>query len=184
MAPRSRLIESLPGYSREIGHLVAMMTYTRQTTLAAVKDLTERELDYLHDAGSNSIGGLLAHITAVEAYYQAVSLDGRPLTPEEDARLGAALALGDRGRAEIRGLPLERYLVQMDVVRSRTLAELAKRNDSWLTETVTLRETTLSHHWIWFHVFEDELNHRGQIRWLKARAPGASPTWSRRADTR
>ena len=174
MAPRSRVIEPQPGYSREIGQLVAMMTYTRQTTLGTVKDLTDRELDYLHDAGSNSIGGLLAHITAVETYYQAVSFEGRPLTPEEDARLGAALALGDRGRAELRGSPLEHYLVQMDAVRSRTLAELAKRDDSWLTETVTLRETTLNHHWIWFHVFEDELNHRGQIRWLKARAKAVS----------
>jgi hypothetical protein len=24
-------------------------------------------------------------------------------------------------------------------------------------------------HWGWFHVAEDEINHRGQIRWLRAR---------------
>ena len=26
-------------------------------------------------------------------------------------------------------------------------------------------------HWAWFHVAEEEINHRGQIRWLRARLP-------------
>jgi hypothetical protein len=30
-------------------------------------------------------------------------------------------------------------------------------------------------HWAWFHVAEDEISHRGQIRWLRARLPGAGP---------
>ena len=175
MAPRARIIDAVPGYAREIGQLVAMMAYARQTTVAAVKDLTQHELDYLHDPRSNSVGGLLAHMAAVEAYYQAVSFEGRPLTADEDARFGAALALGDRGRAELRGRPVEHYLAELDAVRSRTLVELAKRRDEWLRETVTLRDIMLNHHWIWFHVFEDELNHRGQIRWLSARAKIAAP---------
>jgi hypothetical protein len=28
-----------------------------------------------------------------------------------------------------------------------------------------------NNHFKWFHVFEDEINHRGQIRWLRARLP-------------
>ena len=28
-------------------------------------------------------------------------------------------------------------------------------------------------HWAWFHVLEDEISHRGQIRWLRARIPAA-----------
>lgn len=28
-------------------------------------------------------------------------------------------------------------------------------------------------HWAWFHVAEDEVNHRGQTRWLRARLPKA-----------
>jgi hypothetical protein len=26
-------------------------------------------------------------------------------------------------------------------------------------------------HWAWFHAAEDEINHRGQIRWLRKRLP-------------
>jgi hypothetical protein len=29
----------------------------------------------------------------------------------------------------------------------------------------------LNGHWVWFHVAEDEISHRGQIRWLRARLP-------------
>lgn len=36
---------------------------------------------------------------------------------------------------------------------------------------ISLREPT-THLWAWYHVMEDELNHRGQIRWLCARLPG------------
>ena len=39
----------LPGYTPTIGRLVAMLTYARQTTLAAVNGLTRDQLDHLHD---------------------------------------------------------------------------------------------------------------------------------------
>jgi len=29
-------------------------------------------------------------------------------------------------------------------------------------------------HWAWFHQAEDEINHRGQIRWLRSRLPVAA----------
>jgi hypothetical protein len=29
-------------------------------------------------------------------------------------------------------------------------------------------------HWAWFHVAEDEINHRGQIRWLRSRLGSAA----------
>jgi hypothetical protein len=36
----------------------------------------------------------------------------------------------------------------------------------------------LNAHWAWFHVAEDEINHRGQIRWLRARLSSNSPPGS------
>jgi uncharacterized damage-inducible protein DinB len=47
-----------------------MLLYARQTTLAAVEGLSIAELDHLQDDSSNSIGALLAHIAAVERWYQ------------------------------------------------------------------------------------------------------------------
>jgi len=169
MTPGPLRIEPIPGYTPAIGRLVGMLAYARSTTLAAVDGLTLAELDHLHDASSNSIGALLAHIAAVERGYQALTLDERPLSPEE-ARTSPALALGAGGRRVLRGQPLEHYLEQLAAVRQVTLDGLASRDDAWLDRPVGAAPK-INAHWAWFHVAEDEINHRGQIRWLRARLP-------------
>jgi hypothetical protein len=80
-----------------------MLTYARSTTLRAVEGLTIAELDHLHDAESNSIGALLAHIAAVERSYQLLTFEERLLTEQENERWTAALKLGDEGRRSLRG---------------------------------------------------------------------------------
>jgi hypothetical protein len=57
-------------------------------------------------------------------------------------------------------------------VRAFTLDELARRDDKWVDETATFWNGRKANNYFkWFHVFEDELNHRGQIRWLRSRLP-------------
>ena len=147
-----------------------MLTYARSTTVAAVEGLTLGELDHLHDARSNSVGALLAHITAVERSYQILTFEERLLSPHENALWAPALQLGARGRDSLRGYPLEHYLEELSVVRNATLDALAARDDGWLERAVTVA-SRINAHWAWFHVAEDEINHRGQIRWLRARLP-------------
>jgi len=160
----------VPGYTPTIGRLVAMLTYSRETTLAAVKGLTQVQLDHLHDARSNTIGALLAHITAVERAYQVLTFEERELSASETAARRAALELGDQGRREIRGRELRFYTDELIRTREDTLAALAQRDDGWLEAPVRVAPK-LNAHWAWFHVAEDEINHRGQIRWLRLRLP-------------
>ena len=167
----SRLIEPLPGFTPEVGKLVGMMTYVRGTTLAAARGLTTSALDRLQDGQSNSIGSLLAHIAAVESYYQTVSFEGRPGRGDEGDAFRAALELGDLARQSLKGQPLEHYLAELERVRARTLDELSRKDDVWLGETKQLGKHVVNQEWMWFHVFEDEVNHRGQIRWLRKRLP-------------
>jgi hypothetical protein len=70
----------------------------------------------------------------------------------------------------LRGSPLEHYLEELTAVRQVTLETLAARDDVWLERTVT-PAPRINAHWAWFHVAEDEINHRSQIRWLRARLP-------------
>jgi uncharacterized damage-inducible protein DinB len=166
----SRLVrlEPLPGYTPTIGRLVGILTYARQTTLTAVVGLSVAELDHLQDDASNSIGALLAHIAAVERGYQHIVFDEHAPTPAEQAALEPALTLGAEGRRLLRGKSLEHYVHDLSEVRRVTLAGLAARDDEWLEQS--LRAAPLMNaHWAWFHVAEDEINHRGQIRWLRAR---------------
>jgi hypothetical protein len=156
-----------------------MLSYARSTTLAAVAGLPTAQLDHLQDPTSNSIGALLAHIGAVERSYQILTFEDRLLSPEETARSAPALALGPDGQRTLRGFPLEHYVDELAAVRGRTLEVLADRDDAWLDAAVHLAPR-INAHWAWFHVAEDEINHRGQIRWLRARlpqdvSPGVSP---------
>jgi uncharacterized damage-inducible protein DinB len=167
--PQYRILP-LPGYTATIGRLVAMLSYARHTTLDAVEGLTREQLDHLHDERSNSIGALLAHVAAVERGYQLVTFEEREPTAAENDAWSAALKLGDKGRRETRGHELQFYVDELRRTREATLAALAARDDAWL-ETPLRIAPALNAHWAWFHVAEDEINHRGQIRWLRARLP-------------
>jgi len=171
------LIGGVDGFTPQVGRLVSMMNSVRFTTLAAVAGLGVNELDYLHDAQSNSIGALLAHIAAAEVGYQAATFHARDLNEDELRAWGAAISLGERSRREIRGNDLAYYAQSLERVRAITLAELSRRDDQWLeAETTSGNGKRVNNYFKWFHVFGHELNHRGQIRWLRARAAAACST--------
>lgn len=174
MQTRTYRLEPLPGYAPTIGRLVGILSYARQTTLAAVGALTIAQLDHLHDGSSNSIGALLAHIAVVERGYQILTFEERPPTASEQAAWEPALTLGDEGRRLLRGKPLDYYLHDLSEARQGTLKGLATRDDAWLERTLSAAPA-MNAHWAWFHVAEDEINHRGQIRWLRARLDSADP---------
>ena len=147
-----------------------MLAYARETLLHAVDGLSRDDLDRLHDGRSNSIGGLLAHAVAVERWYQILTFENREPSAADVDPMSAALDLGDAARRLIRGRHLQSYVDDLARTRTATLAALAERDDAWL-EAPLLADPRMNAHWAWFHVAEDEINHRGQIRWLRARLP-------------
>ena len=173
MASRSLRIEPLAGYTPTIGRLVGILRYARQTTLAAVEGMSIADLDHLHDGSSNSIGALLAHIAAVERGYQCLMFEERAPSPRELAAWEPALTLGAEGRRLLRDKPLEHYVQELNEVRRLTLDSLAVRDDTWL-ERPLRAAPAMNAHWGLFHVVEEEINHRGQIRWLRARLDTAA----------
>ncbi len=62
------------------------------------------------------------------------------------------------------------YVEELTATRQLTLQGLAQRDDVWL-EAALPSAVQMNAHWAWFHVAEDEIKHRGQIRWLRARLP-------------
>ena len=170
---RLYLITNQPGFTPYMGRLVSMMNYARATTLHAVKDLTTQQLDFVPAGFGNSIGALLAHLAAVEMLYQVRTFEHRWLTPEEEESRGlsAALDLGKR-ISELRGRDLAFYANQLETVRNATLEKFATLDDTWLDQEFEFRQgVNTNHYWCWFHVFEDEINHRGQIRLIRKNLP-------------
>ena len=164
------LIEPLPGYTPTIGRLVSMLTYIRQGLVKNVSGLSPGDLDHLHDTKANSIGALLAHAAAVERWYQILTFEDRRPSAAEEAAWPPGLDLGEQARTQIKGHELQHYLADLASTREATLRALARRDDAWLEQPLpAMRE--MNAHWAWFHVGEDEVSHRGQIRWLRARLP-------------
>ncbi|WP_165795187.1 DUF664 domain-containing protein [Deinococcus koreensis] len=166
------LLTDRPGFTPMISRLVGMMDYARATTLQAVQGLSVEELDTIPPGFGNSAGMLLEHFAAVEVYYQHASFDV-PAYPETliDPRWLPGLDLGELGRETIRGRPLRHYLTQLAQVRAETLRLFAQRDDAWLDEPLPFWGSTGNRHFMWFHVFEDEINHRGQIRLIHKSIP-------------
>ncbi|WP_407643465.1 DinB family protein [Cohnella endophytica] len=164
------LISDIPGYPPQISRLLSMMNYARHTTLEATKDLSVNQLDFLLDPESNSIGALLMHFAAVEYAYQVETFEKRELNEQEMSIWGAAVELGERGRAEIRGNELDYYVGKLNEIRNRTYELFKTVDDDWLyQEEEFWYKKQANHYFMWFHVFEDEINHRGQIRMIKKR---------------
>ncbi|MCA0969230.1 DinB family protein [Halobacillus litoralis] len=160
-------IEKIEGFEPQIGLLVSQMEYVRRTTLEAVQGLTVSELDALHKPDGNTIGALLLHIAAVEKGFQIEFFDGRKPNAEETKEWGPAYSLGASAREVIQGNPLDYYVHKLDEVRNRTLEVFSQKSDRWLFEDCLWDQQPSNHYFIWFHVYEDEINHRGQIRIIR-----------------
>ncbi|WP_066250012.1 DinB family protein [Neobacillus drentensis] len=162
------IIDQKDDLGLEFSKLVSMMNYTRVTTIEAVKDLTVDELDFLYDEDANSIGMLLSHMAAVEKVYQVLTFENREPSDEEILPILPSLDLGNLGREQIKGNTIDYYLEQLADVRKTTIANFKTLPDEWLFEqTPFWRDCPANNYFKWFHVFEDELSHRGQIRLIK-----------------
>ncbi|MCP3026444.1 DinB family protein [Halobacillus sp. A5] len=160
-------IGSLKGFTPQIGHLVSQMNYVRKTTLDAVSGLTTSELDFLPSREGNSIGALLLHIAAVEKGFQIEIFDGRRPNEQEMLEWGSPYSLGEKGRKNINGYPLDFYITKLEEIRHRTLQKFEMMTDEWLYENRLWDHYPSNNYFIGFHVFEDEINHRGQIRIIR-----------------
>jgi hypothetical protein len=170
------LIAPVAGYSPHIGVLVDTLQCCRSKTVEWLQDLTIYQLDFLYDATANSIGALLLHLCALEVAVQEYSFHGIALeNPEWRQKWGVAMDLGEPARREIRGHPVSYYLAELQRIRAQTLEQLRQYQDDWLWRQAPWGNRIVNHYWMWYHVYEDEINHRGEISWLKSRIPADPP---------
>ncbi len=122
------IIGPLPGYSSQIGTFVSMLNWIRDSVLRATQNLTQQELDYLHDSKSNTIGALLLHLAATEVVYQDLTFNNlKDFSDDNKKKWSVPMNLGEEGRKQIKGNDLQYYLTALKEVREKTLAELKKK---------------------------------------------------------
>jgi len=162
------------GYTAEISILVSMMDWMRDTVMREIRNLSQKEADFIFDDDSNSIGAMIMHLAATERFYQLDTFKG---IDEDEISYGvsddiwqAASSLGALGRETFKGKPVSLYLEKFASVRELSLRELKKRDDSWLYESTRFFGNQPTNNYCkWFHVVEHESNHNGQIRIIKKR---------------
>src|ERR1700722_8074568 len=134
------LIGPRPGYSPEIGTLVSMLAFTRMQVLHNTNGMSQQDLDFLIDGKANTIGALLLHLAATDAYYHLNAFQGIAWGKFPEAakqKWDVAMNLGEPARKAIKGNSLDYYLSALNETREKTLAELKKRDDKWLAAVVT-----------------------------------------------
>lgn len=161
-------IGNVEGASPKIADMISMLEDLKSRVERTVKNMSQYEIDYLHDAEANRIGALVMHLAAAEKYYQVFTFENREFNEEEKKMWGAALDLDQAGR-EIKGHDIQYYLDIYNEVRAKTISELKKRDDAWFAEVQTRYDWT--NQYCWFHVMEHQSSHLGQILFLKKRIP-------------
>ena len=173
---RVNVIGPRDGFSPHVGTLLSMMTWMRGIILMPVRGMTVEQLDYIHDANSNSIGAMLLHLAATERLYQLHSFEGKEWeewSEQDKSRFAVAMNLGDEARKTIKGNNLNFYLSALEEVRENTIKEFKKRDDEWLFKVdENFPWGPTNNYCKWFHVCEHESNHNGQFKYIKSRIPG------------
>lgn len=156
------------GASPQIGAMISMLEDLKDRVENKVKNMSQYELDYLHDENANRIGSLVMHLAAAEVYYQVYTFEGREFNDEEKKKWETALELDQGGRDTFHGHDAQYYLDIYNEVRAKTIAELKKRDDAWFAE---VQKSGMSNQYCWFHVMEHQSSHLGQILFLAKRIP-------------
>lgn len=175
----SNIIGPKEGYSPQVGTLVSMMNWLRPQIVGSVKGMTTEQLDFLLDDKANTVGALLFHLAATDAFYHEHTFKGLEWGKWDKSvedKFGAAMELGDAGRKKIKGNNLDFYLDLLRETRESTLAEFKKRDDNWFMSVDEKWYWGPTNNYCkWFHVCEHESHHLGQIALIKSRIPGVKP---------
>lgn len=156
------VIKPKKGYSTQIGNIVAMLEDLKGRVTRSVRNLDQKETDFLLDEDANRIGALILHLAATEKYYQVYTFENRGFNKEERIKWDIPMNLGAEARKELVNKPIEYYLDIWDEVRKETLRLLKTKDDEWFNAKV--KGSNMNNHWAWYHVMEHQANHMGQIR--------------------
>ncbi|MGD6956074.1 DinB family protein [Rossellomorea aquimaris] len=164
------LIKEKNGMKKDFSLLLSMMDYARFTSISEVENIPLEMLDYRCHDEANSIGMLLAHFDAVEKIYQVLTFENLSDDEIEEfaMTLEPALSLGSKAAELINGNRVEFYLENLQRTRNKTVEQFKQLDEDWLYEETNWWYGEKGNNFFkWFHVFEDEINHRGQIRMIK-----------------
>lgn len=152
-------------FTPKVGLLVSMLANARYYLQTVTRDLTIENLDSRPDNAPNSIGALLAHLTAAETLFQCMTFENRQFNEEETAYWIDVFKLRACDRNQ--GRSLDSYMQELDEIRKKTLVGMRERDDTWLESPKDIFGHAGNIHYYWFHYLQDEVRHTGQITMMR-----------------
>ena len=172
MKNRKSLIPFGDSNDTSIDYLIGILEDARVTTLEKVEGISTEELHWQFAEGWNSIGALLGHIIALENCLSIGFLERRELNEAEKEKYLPALKMGKYLPTLITNEPLETYLEKMETSRKKLLKQVKKIGKSDFHKRLDVpdvfnQKTGCNLAWVFYHLAEDEIHHRGQITILR-----------------
>jgi uncharacterized damage-inducible protein DinB len=165
-----RMLDSIPGLSKEIGFYLSGMEEVREQLREAVAGMSVDQIGRPVVADAHSIAALVLHIGEAEWYWMQCVVSKNEVT---DKIRNAAYwdALEDPASFSQKNYSAEFCLNEIKKIRQQTFETMAAFDDSQLDRVFTherrgeTQELTLR--WILHHLTDHEAQHKGQILMLK-----------------
>ena len=148
--------------------MVAMLEGLKHQITEEAQGLSQSETDFKFNEKANSIGALVMHLVATEAYYQIETLEGRQWTDEGKSLWGIGAGLNEESKSQLKEKRMRYYLDLWNQLCQKTLDVLKTKDDAWFASEI---DEGTNYHWAWYHVMEHQANHMGQIALVKNRRP-------------
>jgi uncharacterized damage-inducible protein DinB len=166
----SRVLGSIPGFSKDIGFYLSGMEEVRAQLGEAVAVMSPDQIGRAIVPAAHSIAALVLHIGEAEWHWMQEVVSGNEIT--ETIRNSAYWdALEDPASFSLKGYTAEFCLNEIKKIREQTFETLRQVDDSQLDRVFifTRRGKTreLSLRWILHHLIDHEAQHKGQILLLK-----------------
>lgn len=167
--PRKTL-NSIPGFSNEIGFYLGGMEEVREQLREAVVGMSDDHILRPAIPGAHAIGALVLHIGEAEWYWMECVVSGHLLT-EDDRRAPYWDVLKDPESFPDKRYSSEFCLNEINKIRQQTHRKLASFADSDLERIFSIERGGETHErslrWILHHLIDHEAQHKGQILMLK-----------------
>lgn len=158
-------IQTLSGYSPDIGRQIWCLEDVRETLFSKISDLTQEELDGEIE-GLHSIGTLLYHIAAVEAGW----LYGEVLCRDWDEEIEALFpkeSWEDGRLVHFKAESIEQHIHRLQKVRDTLCFHFKKMTEiDWRTSR-EVEDYHVTPEWVIHHLIEHEARHSGQVFQVK-----------------
>ncbi|MES2621954.1 MAG: DinB family protein [Bacteroidota bacterium] len=152
-----------------IDYLLGIIEDARATTLQRVEGIGKTELHWQYAKGWNTIGALLSHMVSCEHFFRITYIQQRELTKAENKKWLPGLDMGEYIPQLINNKPISWYLRQLAVSQKMLVKELKGLSKEEFHKRIEdyNPKTGCNLAWVFYHVAEDEVHHRGQISILR-----------------